>query len=143
MHPFIDRKPKVWRRRRRHDPYVSTMLRRRHKTGHRCDEYLAILSMSKDINKFFTCVKILYHFSICVRICYRFFTPEKKVTPVILRCDEYLPIFIYMSEIINMRKVSKNFRPQNLSKLTVQNDKFTVQQVFLWIELQPNTAIFA
>ena len=43
------------------------------------------------------------------------------------RCDEYLPIF-HTSEIINMRNLSTNFRPQNLSKLTIR--KFHIWQIW-------------
>ena len=52
---------------------------------------------------------------------------RKKVAPVLHRCDEYLPI-LHTSEIINMRNLSTNFRPQNLSKLTIR--KFHIWQMW-------------
>ena len=41
----------------------------------------------------------------------------EKAVPVLHRCDEYL-LILHTSEIINIRNLSTNFRPQNLSKLT-------------------------
>ena len=143
----IDQKSKVccrWllrrrgRRRRSHDTYVSSMLRRWHnkKTGYRCDEYLAILSMPEIMNKSFTCVRILYHcshvwgFAAGSSYLRRGHTSSSLMWHI-------LTIFIHTSEFINMRNVSTNFRPQNVLKLSIRNDKFTVQQDYLWIKLPP------
>ena len=52
---------------------------------------------------------------------------REKVAPVLHRRDEYLPI-LHTSEIINMRNLSTNFRPQNLLKLTVR--KFDIWQMW-------------
>ena len=49
-----------------------------------------------------------------------------KVAPVLHRCDEYIPV-LHTSEIINMRNLGINFRPQNLSKLTIR--KFHIWQM--------------
>ena len=52
---------------------------------------------------------------------------REKVAPVLHRCDEYLPI-LHTSEMINMRNLSTNFRPQNLSKLAIR--KFHIWQMW-------------
>ena len=87
--------------------------------SHRCNEYLPILHTSEIINEFSTRVRNWNQFFTCVRNRYQFFTPEKKVAPVLHGCDEYLPI-LHTSEIINTGNLSTNFRPQNLSKLTIR-----------------------
>ena len=74
---------------------------------HMCEELVPILHMSEEL------VPILH--------------TREKVAPVLHRCDEYLPI-LHTSEIINMRNLSTNFRPQNLSKLTIR--KFHIWQMW-------------
>ena len=51
-----------------------------------------------------------------------------KVAPVLHRYDEYIPI-LHTSEIINMRNLCTNIRPQNQSKLTIR--KFHICQMFV------------
>ena len=72
---------------------------------HTCEELVSILHMCEES------VPIL----------------RTQVAPVLHRCDEYLPI-LHTSEIINMGNLSTNFRPQNLSKLTIR--KFHIWQMW-------------
>ena len=77
-------------------------------------KYQLILHIYEDFVPFFT----------CMGICCRFFVSEKKVTQVLHRCDTYKPFYIHTSE-----------STQNVLSLTIRNDKFKVQQGYLWIEL--------
>ena len=72
-----------------------------------CEELVPILHMCEEL------VPILH--------------TREKVAPVLHKYDKFLPI-LHTSEITNMRNLSTNFRPQNLSKLTIR--KFHIWQMW-------------
>ena len=82
-----------------------------------CEELVPILHMCEEL------VPILH--------------TREKIAPVLHRCDEYVPV-LHTSEIINLRNLSTNFRPQNLSKLTIRKFLNLANvtywyQYFLWV----------
>ena len=79
--------------------------------------YQRILHMCEDL------VPVLHMYEELVPILHI----REKVAPSLHMFDEYLPI-LHTSEIINMRNLSTNFRPQNLSKLTI--GKFYIWQMW-------------